>query len=174
MPWIRAHGHRRRRGAGSSQARAAFRSGNKEGEAVRAVVLSEFGPPGNLVAAEVPDPAPGPAQVLVDVDLASITFVETQVRAGRPPNPAMLPKLPAILGNGVGDRGIEVIRGAPAGPAQMRELSTEALARAAAGQLKPLVGQTFPLDRAAEAHAAIEARATIGKTLLRTRAAAVR
>jgi Zinc-binding dehydrogenase len=112
--------------------------------------------------------------VLVDVDLASITFVETQVRAGRPPNPAMLPKLPAILGNGVGDRGIEVIRGAPAGPAQMRELSTEALARAAAGQLKPLVGQTFPLDRAAEAHAATEARATIGKTLLRTRAAAVR
>jgi NADPH2:quinone reductase len=36
------------------------------------------------------------------VELASITFVETQVRAGRPPNPAMLPTLPAVLGNGVG------------------------------------------------------------------------
>jgi hypothetical protein len=51
MPWMRAHGHRRRRGAGSSLARAAFRSGNKEGEAVRAVVLSEFGPPGNAAEA---------------------------------------------------------------------------------------------------------------------------
>jgi NADPH:quinone reductase len=323
---------------------------------VRAVVLSEFGPPGNLVAAEVPDPVPGPGQALVDVDFASITFVETQVRAGRPPNPAMLPPLPAILGNGVGGvvaaagadadpalagrrvitttggsggyaeravadasslievpeqlsladavalladgrtavalaraagllpgqtvlveaaaggvgsllvqlagnagarvvaaaggerkvavaaglgadvavdyaapgwadqvraglgavdvvfdgvggsialtaigllrdggrfcafgmasgsfaqlggdsvtgRGIEVIRGAPVGPAQMRELSAEALAMAAAGLLKPLVGQMFPLDRAADAHAAIEARATVGKTLLRTRTA---
>jgi NADPH:quinone reductase len=28
------------------------------------------------------------------------------------------------------------------------------------------VGQTFPLERAADAHAAIEARATVGKTLL--------
>ena len=51
---------------------------------VRAVVLAAFGPPGNLAVAEVPDPVPGPGQVLVDVHLASITFVETQVRAGRP------------------------------------------------------------------------------------------
>jgi NADPH2:quinone reductase len=29
-----------------------------------------------------------------------------------------------------------------------------------------LIGQTFPLDRAADAHRAIEARETIGKTLL--------
>ena len=39
---------------------------------------------------------------MVDVEAANITFVETQVRAGRPPNPSMLPVLPAILGNGVG------------------------------------------------------------------------
>ena len=38
----------------------------------------------------------------MDVELVSVTFVETQVRAGQPPNPAMLPALPAILGNGVG------------------------------------------------------------------------
>ncbi|GAA1018820.1 NADPH:quinone reductase [Acrocarpospora pleiomorpha] len=67
-----------------------------------AVVLSEFGPPTNLTLTEVPDPVPGPGQVLVDVHLANITFVETQVRAGQAPNPAMLPPLPAILGNGVG------------------------------------------------------------------------
>lgn len=37
--------------------------------------------------------------------------------------------------------------------------------------MKPLIGQTFPLERAADAHAAIAARATVGKTLLLTRAA---
>jgi NADPH2:quinone reductase len=32
--------------------------------------------------------------------------------------------------------------------------------------LRPLIGQRFPLDQAAAAHAAIAARATAGKTLL--------
>jgi NADPH2:quinone reductase len=45
---------------------------------------------------------PGPGQVLIDVHIANITFVETQVCAGRAPNQDMLPRLPAILGNGVG------------------------------------------------------------------------
>jgi NADPH:quinone reductase len=40
--------------------------------------------------------------VLIGVEFANVTFVETQVRAGRPPNPAMLPRLPVLLGNGVG------------------------------------------------------------------------
>lgn len=37
---------------------------------------------------------------------------------------------------------------------------------AAAGRFTPFVGQTFPLERAADAHAAIESRRTVGKTLL--------
>ena len=41
-----------------------------------------------------------------------------------------------------------------------------ALAEAAAGRLRPVIGQEFDLARASAAHAAIEARATIGKTLL--------
>jgi NADPH:quinone reductase len=32
-----------------------------------------------------------------------------------------------------------------------------------------LIGQRFPLERAAEAHAAIAARSTVGKTLLEVR-----
>jgi NADPH:quinone reductase len=32
-----------------------------------------------------------------------------------------------------------------------------------------VIGQTFPLERAADAHAAIESRATVGKTLLEVR-----
>jgi NADPH2:quinone reductase len=69
---------------------------------VRAVVIREFGPPSVLALTEVAEPVPGPGEVIVDVELAGVTFVETQVRSGRPPNPAMLPALPAILGNGVG------------------------------------------------------------------------
>lgn len=52
------------------------------------------------------------------------------------------------------------------GPGEIRAASVTALEEAAAGRLRPTIGQTFPLERAAEAHAAIEARATIGKTLL--------
>ncbi|GAB3950065.1 zinc-binding dehydrogenase [Micromonospora vulcania] len=51
-------------------------------------------------------------------------------------------------------------------PAQLRAYTDRALADAAAGRLRPLIGQRFPLERAADAHAAIEARATVGKTLL--------
>jgi NADPH2:quinone reductase len=69
---------------------------------MRAVVIHEFGPPSVLVGEEVAEPVAGPGQVLIDTDIANVTFVETQVRAGRPPHPAMLPSLPAILGNGVG------------------------------------------------------------------------
>ncbi len=47
-----------------------------------------------------------------------------------------------------------------------RRVTTLALAEAAAGRIRPLVGLTLPLDKAAEAHAAIEARAVVGKTLL--------
>jgi NADPH:quinone reductase len=69
---------------------------------MKAVVMDEFGPPGVLRLEDVPDPSAGQAEVVIDVEFASITFVETQVRAGRPPSKAMLPALPAILGNGVG------------------------------------------------------------------------
>lgn len=41
-----------------------------------------------------------------------------------------------------------------------------ALAEAAAGRIGPVIGQELELERAAEAHAAIEARTTTGKTLL--------
>ncbi|MFC3502673.1 zinc-binding dehydrogenase [Micromonospora krabiensis] len=42
----------------------------------------------------------------------------------------------------------------------------DALDAAATHGIRPLIGQTFPLERAADAHRAIEDRSTIGKTLL--------
>ncbi|WP_157358162.1 zinc-binding dehydrogenase [Amycolatopsis nigrescens] len=52
--------------------------------------------------------------------------------------------------------------------ASVNFLATRALAEAAAGRFHPLLGQSFPLEMAADAHAAIEARAVTGKTLLLT------
>jgi NADPH:quinone reductase len=56
-------------------------------------------------------------------------------------------------------------------PQRSRAATAWALTEAAAGRLRPLIGQRFPLERAADAHAAIEARATVGKTLLEVRPA---
>src|ERR1700744_72436 len=72
---------------------------------MRAVVIREFGPPDVLQPAEADEGRAGPGEVVIDVSLANVTFVETQVRAGRAPHPSMLPALPAILGNGVGGTG---------------------------------------------------------------------
>jgi len=64
------------------------------------------------------------------------------------------------------ERGVTVVRLPRAEPEILRALTAEALAEAAAGRLRPVIGQRFPLERAADAHAAIEARDTVGKTLL--------
>ena len=69
---------------------------------MRAVVIREFGPPEVLQPADVAEVRAEPDEVVIEVEFANVTFVETQVRAGRPPHPSMLPALPAILGNGVG------------------------------------------------------------------------
>ncbi|MFI6103843.1 zinc-binding dehydrogenase [Streptomyces sp. NPDC051310] len=45
-------------------------------------------------------------------------------------------------------------------------LAERALAEAAAGRLRPVIGAAFPLERAADAHAAIESRNLVGKVVL--------
>jgi NADPH2:quinone reductase len=51
-------------------------------------------------------------------------------------------------------------------PALLHRLVDEALELAADGALRPTIGQVVPLERAGDAHAAMEARQVIGKTLL--------
>ncbi len=48
---------------------------------MRAVWLREFGEPEVLTPGEAPEPVAGPGQVVVDVEFANTTFVETQFRA---------------------------------------------------------------------------------------------
>lgn len=58
-------------------------------------------------------------------------------------------------------RGVTLVQPDRSPPA-LRSATESALS----GALKPVIGQRFPLERAADAHAAIESRATLGKTLL--------
>lgn len=64
---------------------------------------------------------------------------------------------------GIAVRGIEQVQ---YGPEERRRRTEQALAEAAAGRLRPEIGQTFPLGRAADAHRAVESREVVGKTLL--------
>ena len=47
-----------------------------------------------------------------------------------------------------------------------RRLTERILADAAGGRIRPLIGQSWPLEQAAEAHAAIEDRTVFGTTQL--------
>jgi NADPH2:quinone reductase len=49
---------------------------------------------------------------------------------------------------------------------EIRANVEKVLTEAAAGRLTAVIGQTYPLERVAEAHAALETRQTIGKALL--------
>ncbi|MFJ4646094.1 zinc-binding dehydrogenase [Streptomyces bobili] len=49
---------------------------------MRAVQVKAFGGPEVLETADLPDPVPGPGEVLIDVDHVDTIFVETQIRAG--------------------------------------------------------------------------------------------
>lgn len=64
---------------------------------------------------------------------------------------------------GVVATGIERVQFAPE---EFQRYAARALDEAAAGGISPLIGQTYPLERAADAHAGIEGRTVIGKTLL--------
>jgi NADPH2:quinone reductase len=64
---------------------------------------------------------------------------------------------------GITVRGISDVQFSPEeGDRRLRDV----LALAAAGRLAPVIGQTYPLEDAAEAHRRIEAREVVGKSLL--------
>ena len=62
---------------------------------MKAIVVREFGGPDVMKLEELPDPSPGPQQVLVRVRAAGVNPVETYIRTG---SYARLPSLPYIPG----------------------------------------------------------------------------
>jgi NADPH2:quinone reductase len=65
--------------------------------------------------------------------------------------------------HGITVQGIEQVRFSPE---VHQKLTAQALDEVAAERLRPVIGQTYPLGRAADAHRGLEARTAVGKTLL--------
>jgi NADPH:quinone reductase len=63
---------------------------------MKAIRVHEFGEPENMVIEEVPDPVPGPDQVVVDVKAVGVNPVDTYIRAG---TYHLNPDLPYTPGN---------------------------------------------------------------------------
>ncbi|NUU21332.1 MAG: alcohol dehydrogenase catalytic domain-containing protein, partial [Streptomycetaceae bacterium] len=81
---------------------------------MRAVFVTRFGGPEGMQLREAPDPTPGPGQVLVDVAVAGVTFVETQIRSGTDKWHAK-PELPYVPGGTVAGRVTRVGEGVDPG-----------------------------------------------------------
>lgn len=66
-----------------------------------AIRIHSFGPPENLVLDQVPDPEPGPGQVLVAATAHGVHLLDTTLRRGERGGPLPLPELPTIPGREV-------------------------------------------------------------------------
>ena len=84
---------------------------------MKAVVIHATGGPEQLTLADMPDPVPGPGEVLLDVAYAGCNWADTQVRIGIYPHPMTYPMIlgfevsgtvaalgPGVSGVKVGDR----------------------------------------------------------------------
>lgn len=79
---------------------------------MRAAVVTRFGPPEVLRSFGLPDPSPGPGQVLVRIEVVGVNFRDTWIRAGTVPAPGGA-SAPLVLGNEVGGAIVEVGDGVP-------------------------------------------------------------
>ena len=63
---------------------------------MKAVAISEFGPPENLRLVELPTPAPGPGEILVRVEAAGVNRPDILQRLGQYPPPPGVSDLPGL------------------------------------------------------------------------------
>jgi NADPH:quinone reductase len=81
---------------------------------VRAVEVARFGGPDVLELRQLPDPSPGPGQVVVATSACDVLFVDTMIRSGR--GVGYFPiRPPYVPGNGVGGTVAAVGAGVDAG-----------------------------------------------------------
>ena len=91
---------------------------------MRAIVLSEHGGPEVLVMTDVPDPVPGPDEVLVEVTATAVNRADLLQRMGLYPGPPMSHEIPGlefagrvievgerVLGRAVGDAVMGIVGG---------------------------------------------------------------
>src|SRR5271154_6740006 len=80
---------------------------------MKALVANDYGPPSQLTVTEVPDPEPGPGEVLIAVDAAALNPYDLKVLGGamRDSRPVQFPYIPGMDGAGtVAAVGAEVTR----------------------------------------------------------------
>ena len=78
---------------------------------MKAAFFRRYGPPEVLEYGELPDPVPGPGEVLVDIHAASVNAADWKQRAGQYPSKVSMPHIPgrdfsgvvAALGKGAAD-----------------------------------------------------------------------
>jgi len=63
---------------------------------MRAIRITEFGGPEVLVPVDVPDPQPGPGQLLLQVDRAGVNYADTHQAENTYLSPATLPLIPGV------------------------------------------------------------------------------
>ncbi len=68
---------------------------------MRAVVCTEFGPVDNLALSEIPDPEPGPGEVVIDVTVAAMNFPDILIVEGKYQVRPTPPFSPGLEGTGV-------------------------------------------------------------------------
>lgn len=82
---------------------------------MRAVVLESYGGPEVLTLRDVPDPEPGPEEVLIDVVSTALNRADILQRMGLYPGPPMLFEIPGLefagVVAGVGDRVVDAREG---------------------------------------------------------------
>jgi zinc-binding alcohol dehydrogenase/oxidoreductase len=145
---------------------------------VRAAVVHQWGGPEQLRVETVPDPTPGPGEVLVELRASSLNWHDVMLRqSGRGYG------LPNILGmDGAGvrrDTGQEVViypclhwGDNPAGPGADFAIfgdandGTYAELVIAPDGIHPLIDKTYPLSEIASAHTYLESRAHLGKVVI--------
>ncbi|MFE3170102.1 quinone oxidoreductase family protein [Amycolatopsis sp. NPDC059090] len=67
---------------------------------MQAIVIEQLGGPEALAIREVPDPEPGPGEVLVDITVAGVNFMDTGARQHGPAG-GTVPFVPGVEGAGV-------------------------------------------------------------------------
>ncbi|MCE0765861.1 zinc-binding dehydrogenase [Pseudonocardia kujensis] len=112
--------------------------------------VDEFGGPEVLQPVEVPDPVPGPGEVVVEVEAAGVLTLDTLIRRGGAPGPRFATPLPYFPGRGAAGRIRAVGAGVDPGRLGQRVLA-DVEGGAYAEQLVAPVGALLPVPEGLEA-----------------------